>query len=145
MNKPLPRRKCKRKGCEKEFQKRKPLDMFCSPMCADLHSRDLAAKREDREGPKKSYRIPQISQKRLDENAAYRVERDKFMSDPANKWCPVMLYLSNEKVRTKDLHHMNGRTGKRLLDSDYWLAVSREGHNWIHEHPAEARKKGWLI
>lgn len=26
----------------------------------------------------------------------------------------------------------------------YWLAVSAEGHRWIHDHPDEARAHGWL-
>lgn len=46
--------------------------------------------------------------------------------------------------RASDIHHIRGRTGRLLLDTRYWLAVSRAGHNWIHQNPALARQRGFL-
>lgn len=46
--------------------------------------------------------------------------------------------------RSSEVHHKAGRTGKNYLDESTWMAVSREGHTWIHEHPSEARARGWL-
>lgn len=43
-----------------------------------------------------------------------------------------------------DIHHKKGR-GKYLNDTSTWMAVSREGHNWIHNHPKEAYEKGWMV
>tara|TARA_R110000868_G_scaffold93805_2_gene259384 strand:+ start:5583 stop:5972 length:390 start_codon:yes stop_codon:yes gene_type:complete len=44
-----------------------------------------------------------------------------------------------------DVHHKAGRTGTNYLDEQTWLAVSRQEHEWIHAHPSEARKRGWLV
>lgn len=44
-----------------------------------------------------------------------------------------------------DVHHTAGRTGTNYLDERTWLAVSRQEHEWIHAHPSEARKRGWLL
>ena len=43
-----------------------------------------------------------------------------------------------------EIHHIRGRTGTLLLDSRYWLPVSRAGHYWIDTHRKEAQEKGWL-
>ncbi len=40
---------------------------------------------------------------------------------------------------------MNGRNGERLLDVDYFMAVCRDCHQYIHNNPKESREKGWLI
>ena len=55
------------------------------------------------------------------------------------KRCAVYpLYAASE------VHHKRGRLGPLLVDKRYWLAVSAQGHRWIHEHPEEARRRGWL-
>ena len=46
--------------------------------------------------------------------------------------------------RTDDCHHMARRHGKLLMDERWWLPVCRWAHDWIHEHPNEARKLGLL-
>jgi hypothetical protein len=43
-----------------------------------------------------------------------------------------------------DVHHTRGRSGRLLLMEEFWIAVSRRGHRWIHDHPAEARRAGLL-
>ena len=83
--------------------------------------------------------IKPISDKRKKRNTAYKLARDLFMLEEVNKLCPV------NGSATTEIHHMNGRENERLLDREFWLAVSREGHQWIHNNPIEARAKGWLI
>lgn len=46
--------------------------------------------------------------------------------------------------RLNENHHKRGRRGFLLLDKRHWMAVSKQGHRWIHSHPAEARKHGWI-
>lgn len=41
-------------------------------------------------------------------------------------------------------HHIRGRAGTLYRDQRYWMAVSKQGHRWIHSHPAEAKSRGWL-
>jgi hypothetical protein len=43
-----------------------------------------------------------------------------------------------------DVHHVKGRTGTNYLDMHTWMAVSRKGHMWIHNHPKKSREMGWL-
>jgi len=54
------------------------------------------------------------------------------------KVCPVTGDPATE------IHHTNGREYERLIDEDYWLGVTRIGHNYIHNNPKEARLRGWL-
>ncbi len=46
--------------------------------------------------------------------------------------------------RATECHHRNGRTGTNYLDTSTWMAVSRQGHEWIHQHPSQARAKGYI-
>ena len=84
-------------------------------------------------------RIKPVSDKRAKQKATYLLARKVFLMEEENKYCPVNGSLATE------IHHTNGRENERLLDREYWLAVSREGHQWIHANPIEAREKGWLI
>tara|TARA_R110000868_G_scaffold5681_1_gene33552 strand:+ start:2248 stop:2649 length:402 start_codon:yes stop_codon:yes gene_type:complete len=84
-------------------------------------------------------RIKPVSDKRAKQKAAYLLARNIFLMEHAYKYCPVTGKPATE------IHHTNGRENERLLDRKYWLAVSREGHQWIHNFPEEAREKGWLI
>lgn len=43
-----------------------------------------------------------------------------------------------------DPHHKFGRIGSRFLDTSTWLAVCRDCHDAIHQHPQAARAKGLL-
>lgn len=94
--------------------------------------------------------LPKISKKRAVENAKYTVAKIQFMSRPENKVCPVT------GQPTTDIHHKCGRVGfadqwartnnvTLLLDSRFWLAVSREGHRQIEENPGWAKEMGFSL
>lgn len=53
--------------------------------------------------------------------------------------CPVF-----PQKKVTEVHHKSGRLGALLLDQTHWVAVSSEGHRWIHAHPELARKAGLL-
>ena len=78
-----------------------------------------------------------VSKKRAEQNRKYKKIRDQFMEE--NPDCERCGNYATE------IHHKNGRNGERLLDSDYFMAICRNCHRYIHEHPKEAREKGWLI
>lgn len=143
MDKKLNKRKCKH--CGEEFQKIRPLDMFCSPGCAVAYKKDKQALKADKPNkPVKRKPIAPVSEKRLEQLAEYRKLRKEFLSRYENKFCPVMKHIFGRDVHTTEIHHVNGRENERLNDVEFWLAVSREGHRWIHEHPKESRELGWL-
>lgn len=93
----------------------------------------------------KRSRLKPVSKRRSAQNREYSRIREEFMLRHACEPCPVMREIFGEFFEVTDLHHKAGREGDRLIDVLNWLAVSREGHNWIHSNPAEARKRGWLI
>jgi hypothetical protein len=41
-------------------------------------------------------------------------------------------------------HHKRGRLGTLLLDKRFWIAVSQEGHDFIHNNVSKAMKLGLL-
>lgn len=90
--------------------------------------------------PKKTYSIPKISDKRKIENTKYTVLRIEFLGKKENQICPITGWIATE------IHHTycGKDRAKYYLDVSTWLAVSRDGHNWIHDNPKEARELGFL-
>ena len=131
------KRKCK--VCSEVFNKRSPLDMFCSPACAYEHKLNIEKKR-----PAIRKTIKKFSDKRAKRNQAYLKAKEIFMMESGNQTCIVMATLHNKTVPATEIHHINGRENERLTDRMYWLAVSREGHQWIHANPELAKEQGWL-
>lgn len=86
------------------------------------------------------YKIPKVSKKRAIQDAKYMVLRTEFLSKPENKICPIM------QIPSVEIHHTySGKDrSKYYLDTSTWIAVSREGHMWIHEYSKEARELGFL-
>lgn len=44
-----------------------------------------------------------------------------------------------------DVHHSRGRCGALLFATEFFIAVSRSGHQWIENHPAEAKARGFIL
>ena len=88
----------------------------------------------------KKYVIPKVSDKRKIENLKYSVLRIEFLGNKENQIYPIT------KQQTIEVHHTycGKDRAKYYLDVSTWLAVSRDGHNWIHDNPKEARELGFL-
>jgi hypothetical protein len=122
-------KKCKH--CGETFKPYTTLQKYCSAQCMKAD---------------KGYKaIKKVSAKRQTENEIYSQLRKVFLAKPENKFCPVMLQLKNIKVETTDIHHKMGRTGKLLLDTKYWLAVSREGHSYIEQNVEWAKENNYSL
>jgi len=93
------------------------------------------------EKPKKERKpIPKKSAKRKVADVEYKKLNIQFLSE--NTMCAI--YPS--KMSTEVHHTYSGKDrDKYYLDTTTWLPVSREGHNYIHSNPLEAREKGWLF
>lgn len=87
--------------------------------------------------------LNRVSNKRAAQNRVYAKLRRQFLI--VNPYCRVMFEISRKYFRATEIHHKNHRTGERLNDTKYWMAVSREGHTYLHSNPAEAYARGWLI
>lgn len=146
---------CRRKGCNKVFKLRKTTDVYCSPSC--FYS-------DQKEKPQKQQKnIKPMSEKRKQESYLYTKKRKIFMSKPENKYCPVYKACIDGKIKpselpsgeevhrykidipTSEVHHKAGRIGKLLNYVPYWLAVSSDGHKWIHNNPKKSYELGFLI
>ena len=65
----------------------------------------------------------------------------------ANPHCEACHRIPLGGVQTHnrdETHHVKGRDGLLLFDVRYFMSVCRWAHRWIHAHPAEAKKLGWL-
>lgn len=48
-----------------------------------------------------------------------------------------------ERVASQ-VHHMAGRLGDALLDAELFAGLCPGCHDWVHDHPADARAQGWM-
>lgn len=60
-------------------------------------------------------------------------------------WCEICLTRGRKVRKSTEVHHINGRNGKRLLDTRFFKASCRPCRMWPHENPREARALGLLI
>jgi hypothetical protein len=84
---------------------------------------------------KKRPRIKLKSDKQKALDKAYSLMREEFMNK--NSLCKVSVSPQCSKFAT-DIHHIEGR-GIQTLTQLTWIPTCRFCHNWIHEHPEEAR------
>lgn len=74
--------------------------------------------------------------------AKYSLVRAEYLAN--NPVCEARVW--NVCVgRATQVHHLQGRIGKNLLDNGKFMAVCDQCHNWIHENDAEARERGLLL
>jgi hypothetical protein len=100
--------------------------------------------------------IRPVSKKRQATSKEYRDKAQEFIKAAIGRGetCPVvaripelrdgMMYGHPISARLNEVHHKRGRRGELLLDDRHWMAVSKQGHRWMHEHPNEARGHGWM-
>lgn len=89
---------------------------------------------------KKRSKIRRTSVKRqaqLDEY--YETVRPAYMK--AHPKCEV----ENCGKPSTDVHHKKGRSGKMLLDTEFFLPTCREDHVYIEGHPDWAKAKGYSL
>lgn len=84
--------------------------------------------------------IPKKSAKRKVADVEYKKLNIQFLKE--NTMCAI--YPSKMATEVHHVHCGKDRD-KYYLDTNTWLPVSREGHNFIHNNPKEAREKGWLF
>ena len=125
--------KLKQCKCGIEFKQFNSFQKFCSAACKFKYGPKVNLKL-------KSFKpINKVSDKRKIENAKYLVLRIEFLGKPENQKCPIT------GKPTTDVHHMKGRTGSLLLDTRYWVALSREGHKFVEENPEWSKKNGFSL
>ena len=133
-----PRKICKAHGCLRpafshEYCDRRDHQLLRSDSSFIRAEERREAKKKE---PKKA--ISKQAPKRKKEKSEYSVLRADFFEKPENKMCRVYPWLE-----ATDIHHMWGTENWRLLIVEWWLPVSRAGHDYIHDNPEEAFDKKW--
>lgn len=103
-------------------------------------------------GVKKSKRkFYNVSKSRAKQLAEYRRLRGFYLSIVPTCECAGMRRASGHCICQAsihpaiEIHHCKGRSGKLLMKIPYWIAVCRKAHQWIHKHPAAARRLGLIL
>jgi len=124
---------CAWRECENVFKPYRFNQKHCSSECFYKHKKEDEEKEPKKQ--KKVYIIPKKSAKRAKQDKIYLAKRIVFLKQ--NQFCAV---YPNKKA-TEIHHKYSGKDrDKYYLDETTWLAVSRDGHNWIHSNPKEARE-----
>ena len=109
---------------------------YCK-LCWSCHnSKEISQK------PTKRPVIPQVSSKRKKKDAEYLKLRERFLTE--NPICQIS--VAGCMNGATDVHHTcagSNRDAFYLVQST-WKATCRVCHNWVHEHPEEARILGYL-
>ena len=98
----------------------------------------LAARRKQRQrAPKVRRRIAAATPQMAARRRKYLKQRDAWLALPENKICRCC-----KDVPASECHHSRGRRGDLLLAERFWIAVCSDCHQWIHNHMAEAKRRG---
>ena len=88
---------------------------------------------------KRQQPIRKVSTKRAKQMRAYKLVRSTYLVENSICEC-VGCYQPST-----DVHHMKGRSGDRLVDEEFFLAVCRSCHMEIENQPIWAKKMGYSI
>lgn len=122
--------------CRSKFTPIKFLQKHCEN-CKEAEREYQSGKMAKTQKP--ASKIKPISDKRKIENLKYTAQRIIFLGKKENQVCPIT------KKPTTDVHHKKGRTGSLYLDERYWVALSREGHKFVEEHPEWSKENGYSL
>jgi hypothetical protein len=101
-------------------------------------------------------RPPKPASHRKEEKREYRIKAKAFVKAAIvrGETCPVVAAVPELRDghrygwpisnRLNEVHHTRGRAGSLLCDERFWLAVSKQGHRWIHANIEKARNMGFL-
>lgn len=115
----------------KECGKERPI--FSKGRCLSCAKKEYAKKQNKNRAP-----IPKVSKKQRATMAQYNKARNEYLE--SHRFCEFQECCS---VAT-EIHHKAGR-GKRTADKSLFMAVCREHHDFIHNHPAKAEAMGYWI
>lgn len=83
--------------------------------------------------------LRKVSKKRAKENREYLKLRAEFLK--ARPYCEIFEPCCTRKAT--EIHHVNGRNGKRLLDMNQCLPTCRSCHRFITDNKKYAQEMGF--
>lgn len=88
-----------------------------------------------------------ISKKRSAALKEYAKAKKEFVAKfakPGGKSVICWNCIRSVPIAKITIHHTRGRIGSLLCDTRYFSLLCVSCHNWVGEHPNEAREKGLL-
>lgn len=98
-----------------------------------------ARRKADRTKVKVVKPVKKVTEKRSKQNQDYARLRDQYLE--AYPACEVV-ECNN---RSNQIHHINGREGDKLTDTNFFLAVCPDCHTKIHANPKWAQDNNYMI
>lgn len=134
-------RYCKIEGCGRPCEGR-------TDQCASHNSMDRRAERKTLKDTARA--IDKLATSKFKQSPIKRtsntmVEKLKEYSRLKKEFIKGKTCPEYPNLPVEDIHHMRGREGSLLLDTRYWMAVSRKAHIKITNNPAWARSKGYNL
>ena len=138
------------KTCGEPFRAYRSTDQYCSPACIPQEKKRGLERKSDQKIERRT-RIKPVSKKQQRLNIRYLRARKAFLLNPKNRMCAVYPHQ-----KATEVHHKMGRRGYAdenarandvplIIDIRYFLAVSRDGHEWIERNPIQAKERGWSL
>lgn len=90
--------------------------------------------------PKKTGILKLSSDKKKPLDQLYSKLRKEFLDQPHNATCRAKLPgCLNTMGQNLTVHHTKGR-GRYYLDIETWIPLCMSCHQWVEEHPAQAKE-----
>lgn len=96
---------------------------------------------KQRTGLSRGTGLKPVSDKRRRDLDAYRAARDE-VRDRADGRCEMGTPVCTGQG--VEAHHVRGRVGPLLTDTEWLAWTCAQCHRYAHEHPAEAYEHGWM-
>lgn len=87
---------------------------------------------------KRKKKLNRVSSKQKSRLERYYPIRNAFMEE--YKVCQIC-----RNFQATDLHHRKGRRGNLLFDTEWFMALCRTCHDWVHNNIKQAKEMGWLV
>jgi hypothetical protein len=83
-----------------------------------------------------------VSDKRKEQNKDYGLVRLNYLANHMECEAKIETVCDGAAI---EIHHKGGRSGEMLTNQEYFLAVCRGCHDYIHQHPLDALRRNLSI
>lgn len=94
--------------------------------------------------PNARRRDPKPKRRYIRSRSARMTKLTAYYNQEAAAWLPGRRCAVFPAKAATQVHHKRGRIATLLLDKRFWIAVSAEGHDFIHNNVSKAMKLGLL-
>lgn len=115
--------------------------IYAKGMCQFHYYKDLKQRTKYK---KKRTPIKSVSKAMRSQRKLYSRVRKEFFSTGSNQLCKARV-SGVCLIHATDIHHMAGRIGELLTNTNYFLPVCRACHMHIHSNHQWAEEQGFIV